>query len=66
MGEMFAESKCGARFFGGKKSAPAKIFFWSIVKNQKIDQKIDFWAPVGSEIALGVFAARIFLYLNDS
>ena len=37
-----------------------KSLFWSIVKNQKIDQKIDFRAPVGLEIALGVFAARIF------
>ena len=43
-----------------------KSLFWSIVKNQKIDQKNDFRAPVGLELALGVFAARIFLYLNDS
>ena len=48
-----------------KKSALPKSFFWSIFKNQKIDQTIDFRAPVGFEIALGVFAARIFLYLND-
>ena len=40
--------------------------FWSILKNQKIDQKFDFRAPVGLEVAIGVFAARIFLYLNGS
>ena len=60
MGEMFAESNSGSRLFGGQKPAPAKIIFWSIVKNQKIDQTIDFRAPGGFEIVVGVFAARIF------
>ena len=53
-------------FLDPKKLAPAQITFLSIVENQKIGQNIDFRAPVGFEIALGVFAARIFWYLNDS
>ena len=61
MGEMFAESKCGSRFFGPKKIGPCQTHFFSqIFKNQKINQKNNFRAPVGFEIALGVLAARIF------
>ena len=55
------------QIFWSQENRPLpKSVFWSILKNQKIDQKSDFRAPVGFEIALGVFAARIFLYLNDS
>ena len=40
MGEMFAESKCGSRFFGAKKSAPAKITF--LVNFQKSSEIVRF------------------------
>ena len=63
---MSAESNCGPMFLDPKNRPLPKSLFWSILENQKIDKKTDIRARVGFEIALGVFAARIFLYLNDS